>query len=245
MNRLSKNKIKSLRSLQLKKNRDELGLYVVEGEKMVKEALLYKRDSIETLLHTDDFIFEMNSNFEILNVTNDELKQFSSLKTPNKAFAVLRKSKAPNLEITNELVIAIDGIQDPGNLGTILRLADWFGISQVVCSLDTVDCYNSKVIQSSMGAIFRLNVAYDNLENRLRETLGMPIFGALMSGASIYQTQLKRPGILLVGNEGNGISDRLLPLITHPITIPRFGSSESLNVSVATGIIVSEFYRSY
>jgi TrmH family RNA methyltransferase len=239
---LSKNKIKWIRSLQLKKHRDELGLYIVEGEKMVNEALKFSLDSIETIIHTLEFDI---SDFkgESYQISHKELEQISTLKTPNKAFAILRqKREFPSIN-SDKLIIALDGIQDPGNLGTILRIADWYGISDIVCSKNTVDWYNPKVVQASMGAIFRVQIHYIDLFDWLN-TCSLKIYGALLEGKNIYTDKHLENGVLLMGNEGNGISSDLLPLITHPISIPRFGEAESLNVSVATAILVSEFKRS-
>lgn len=244
MKSLSKNKIKWIRSLQLKKNRDDLGLFVVEGEKIVQEALLFAPELIEELFQTHEFIADTHPELNSTIVTNEELKQISSLTTPNKAIAVIRKKHAEFIRQITDLVIVLDGIQDPGNMGTILRIADWFGIRNIVCSLQTVDCYNPKVIQASMGAIFRLNIHYSDLDSWFKNIVDVPIYGALLTGKSVYKSELKTPGILLMGNEGNGISENLISLISHPVTIPRFGEAESLNVAVATGIIVSEFYRS-
>ncbi len=243
MKSLSKNKIKWIRSLQLKKFRDDLGLFVIEGEKIVQEALQFTPELIEELYHTNEFNIGKNHELNSTIVTNDELKQISSLTTPNKAIAVICKKQPEFIRQVTNLVIALDGIQDPGNMGTILRIADWFGITSIVCSLQTVDCYNPKVIQASMGAIFRLNINYLDLESWLKNMINTPVYGALLNGKSVYQSDLKTPGVLLMGNEGNGISENLIPMISMPITIPRFGEAESLNVSVATGIIISEFYR--
>ncbi len=242
MSELSKNKIKWIRSLHLKKHRDELGLYIVEGEKMVNEALKFSLDSIETIIHTLEFDI---SDFkgESYQISHKELEQISTLKTPNKAFAILRqKREFPSIN-SDKLIIALDGIQDPGNLGTILRIADWYGISDIVCSKNTVDWYNPKVVQASMGAIFRVQIHYIDLFDWLN-TCSLKIYGALLEGKNIYTDKHLENGVLLMGNEGNGISSDLLPLITHPISIPRFGEAESLNVSVATAILVSEFKRS-
>lgn len=242
MSELSKNKIKWIRSLHLKKHRDELGLYIVEGEKMVNEALKFSLDSIETIIHTLELDI---SDFkgESYQISHKELEQISTLKTPNKAFAILRqKIDSPSIN-AEKLIIALDGIQDPGNLGTILRIADWYGISDIVCSKNTVDWYNPKVVQASMGAIFRVQIHYIDLFDWLN-TCSLKIYGALLEGKNIYTDKHLENGVLLMGNEGNGISSDLLPLITHPISIPRFGEAESLNVSVATAILVSEFKRS-
>ena len=241
MQSLSKNKIKWIRSLQLKKNRDELGLFIVEGEKMVQEAIENFSQQIDFLvvtkfssIKTDDVSFEMAI------ATDEELKSISTLKNPNKSLVVLKLPAKRRIETSFR--IALDGIQDPGNMGTILRLADWFNVKEIICSKETVDIYNPKVVQSSMGAIFRINVIYCDLADYLSKTKE-PIFGALLEGQNIYKKSVEPKGILVLGNEGNGISDKIIPLITEPITIPRFGQAESLNVSVATGILLSEFFR--
>lgn len=241
MSGLSKNKIKWIRSLHLKKNRDELGLYIVEGEKMVLEALEFCADSIKFIAYTKDFPISSGS-FEAFEVTEIELTQISTLKTPNKAFAILHQNKTNSHITSPNLIIALDGIQDPGNLGTIMRIADWFGIHEIVCSKITVDCYNPKVVQSSMGAIFRVKMHYTDLNNWISKS-SLPVYGALLEGENVYKKKELTHGILLMGNEGSGISTSLLPLITDPISIPRFGQAESLNVSVACGILVSEFVR--
>ena len=241
MQSLSKNKIKWIRSLQLKKNRDELGLFIVEGEKMVQEAIENFSQQIDFLvvtkfssIKTDDVSFEMAI------ATDEELKSISTLKNPNKSLVVLKLPAKRRIETSFR--IALDGIQDPGNMGTILRLADWFNVKEIICSKETVDIYNPKVVQSSMGAIFRINVIYCDLEDYLKKSKET-IFGALLEGQNIYKKSVEPKGILVVGNEGNGISEKIIPLITEPITIPRFGQAESLNVSVATGILLSEFFR--
>lgn len=241
MSGLSKNKIKWIRSLHLKKHRDELGLFIVEGEKMVLEAIEYASESIDFIAHTEDFHFKKIKT-ESFVVSQKELEQISTLKTPNKAFAILRKRKTSLHSKPNELIIALDGIQDPGNMGTILRIADWYGINLIVCSKNTVECYNPKVVQSSMGAIFRIQTHYIDLKEWLEE-INVPIYGALLEGENIYRRDELPTGVILMGSEGKGISKELLSLITDPISIPRFGNAESLNVSVATGILVSEFMR--
>lgn len=238
---LSKNKIKWIRSLQQKKHRDELGLFLVEGEKMVNEALEFAHENIEFIAHTKDFQLK-SSRIESIEINETELNQISSLKTPNKVVAVLKKSNFTLPKESKQLIIALDGVQDPGNMGTILRIADWYGISDIVCSESTVDCFNSKVVQASMGAIFRIKIHYTELNNWLKKS-ELPIYGALLEGDNIYKKETLQNGILLMGNEGNGISSDLLPSIDNPISIPRFGKAESLNVAVATGILVSEFFR--
>lgn len=241
MQGLSKNKIKWIRSLQLKKNRDELNLFVVEGDKMVNEALESCKENIEFLCFTKSSdLNDLQLPFEAVLITDDELKSISSLKTPNKSLVILKKTTSK--DTISDFSIALDSIQDPGNMGTILRLADWFGVQKIWCSKETVDCYNPKVVQASMGAIFRINVEYCDLAQFL-STTSETVFGALLEGESIYKKKVHPKGILVLGNEGNGISQQILPFINEPITIPRFGKAESLNVSVATGILLSEFFR--
>jgi TrmH family RNA methyltransferase len=238
---ISKNKIKWIRSLQQKKNREDSGLFVVEGEKMVSEALKTFGKYIEFLCITkSSSIVPENSKFEVAIASDEELKSISSLKNPNKSLIVLKIPIIKTIDV--QFRIALDGIQDPGNMGTILRLADWFDVKEIICSKDTVDIYNPKVVQASMGAIFRINVIYCDLVDYLSKTKE-PIFGALLEGENIYKKIVKPNGILVLGNEGNGISKDVISLIKNPITIPRFGKAESLNVSVATGILLSEFFR--
>ena len=241
MQSLSKNKIKWIRSLQLKKNRDELGLFIVEGEKMVQEAIENFSQQIDFLVVTKFSSIKTDDvSFEVAIATDEELKSISTLKNPNKSLVVLKLPA--KIRIETSFRIALDGIQDPGNLGTILRLADWFDVKEIICSKETVDVYNPKVVQASMGAIFRIKVTYCDLEDYLKKSKET-IFGALLEGQNIYKKSVEPKGILVLGNEGNGISEKIIPLITEPITIPRFGQAESLNVSVATGILLSEFFR--
>ena len=241
MSGLSKNKIKWIRSLQLKKNRDDLGLFLVEGEKMVAEALRDFPEMVEEVYSTTDFTFpKFNKKVEL--ITEIELSQISALKTPNKSLAILKKVNIKESVKSKGLILALDGVQDPGNMGTILRTADWFGIDTVVCSEDTADIYNPKVIQASMGSMLRMNVIYTSLENYLA-TCELPIFGALLEGENVYGRSLEKIGVLVMGNEGKGIRPNIKTYINTPIHIPGFGKAESLNVAVATGILLSEFKR--
>ena len=242
MSELSKNKIKWLRSLHTKKSRDSENVYILEGEKMVHEAIQFKSVDLLFIAHTKEFNMpSLQSSIETIEVSEKELAQISTLKTPNKAFAVLKKHVNKH-QSAKGLIIALDDIQDPGNLGTILRIADWFGIDSILCSNDTVDCYNPKVVQASMGAILRINISYVDLYQALKDFDGK-IYGAVLEGENMYSTQLQNEGILLMGNEGKGISPQIQKLITNPISIPGFGLAESLNVSIATGILVAEFCR--
>lgn len=240
---LSKNTIKYLTSLQLKKKRHEHSVYVIEGEKTVLEAMRWKKNEIRQLFCTNAFKEEQNlSDFSYEIITEQELKQISSLSTPNKVLATLQIEDT-SID-TSDFYLALDGIQDPGNMGTIIRLADWFGLNQLICSTDCVDCFNPKVVQATMGSLFRVQIHYVNLNDFLSKQ-SLPVYGAMLNGANVYQQSLSRKGILLMGNEGNGIRKELLPLITYPLTIPRFGHAESLNVSMATSILLSEFSRSF
>jgi TrmH family RNA methyltransferase len=239
---LSKNKVKWIRSLSLKKNRDELGLYIVEGEKMCLELIQNYADQVVLLAHTSAFNCELTSAETIL-VTTKELEQISLLKTPNNVLAIVKKPiNKVGLVSPDELIIALDGIQDPGNLGTIMRIADWFGIKKIICSIETVDCFNPKVVQATMGAIFRVNCQYTDLFAYLSKSKS-PIYGADLEGENLFEQSKLTPGIIVMGNEGNGLSDEIRSIIQHKLFIPKFGNAESLNVSVATGIIVSSFFK--
>lgn len=239
---LSINKIKWIRSLHDKKSRDSEGLYLIEGEKMVEEALSTRPELVHTLIELNG-IRQPDLAFQgaYFSCTEKQLNQVSTLKTPNKLLAVVRKPLEQTVDLSG-LVLALDGIQDPGNLGTIMRIADWFGIRQIICSNDTVDCYNPKVVQASMGAVLRVSINYSDLEEVLSNYTG-EIYGAFLEGNSIYKEQLNQTGIIVLGNEGNGIRKEVSQFITDKIHIPSFGGAESLNVSVAAGIIVSEFKR--
>ena len=235
---LSKNKIKWIRSFQLKKNRDLEQLFIVEGEKMVLELISKHPELIECMVSTDrEFSFDGSCYY----ADNKSMNQISSLKTPNRLLAVVKKNNSK--EIKSKFILVLDGVQDPGNMGTILRTADWFDIDEIVCSVNTVDVYNSKVVQSSMGAIFRVPTRYCDLKVYLQETKHT-VYGALLEGDNIYTKSLKREGIIVMGNEGYGISEEIKSFIQESLHIPRFGESESLNVAVSTAIILSEFSRS-
>ncbi len=238
METISKNKIKWIRSLKMKKNRDSLRLFIVEGEKMVLELIKEWRTNIDCIVTTDQ-----NFEYDGLCYFADDrrMKEISQLTTPNKLLAVVQKPLSSTIQFT-DTILALDSIQDPGNMGTILRTADWFGIKHIICSKDSVDIYNAKVVQATMGSLFRVNVHSVDLKAFLEST-EVPIYGALLNGPPIYSENLNKESIIVMGNEGKGISDEILPLITHPIHIPKFGQSESLNVSIATGIILSEFAR--
>ena len=240
MQHLSKTHIKWVRSLQQKKFRDAEGMFVAEGKKCVEDL----QAGFElVLLVTNE------------NATTTEIEQMSSLRTPQGIIGVFRK---PNITFhlspdDTQLLLVLDGVQDPGNLGTIIRTCDWFGIHDILCSRDTADCYNPKVVQATMGALARVRIHYvDNLTQVLSEyqAAGYPIYGTLLDGKNMYAADSipsKNKGIIVMGNEGNGISQEVRELITHPLFIPPYPTnvptSESLNVSIATAIVLAEFRR--
>ena len=241
---ITKAQVKWVRSLQMKKHRDEQDVFVAEGEKCVNDL----RQSFELLLHiTPD------------NASSTEIEQMSSLRTPQGVIGVFRKRKdqvpTPTKLSDGQLLLALDGIQDPGNLGTIIRTCDWFGIYDILCTKDTADCYNPKVEQATMGALARVRVHYvNNLSEVLTQfqTAGYPVYGTLLDGKNMYAPSAiptKEKGIIVMGNEGNGISEDVRTLVTHSLLIPSYPAniptSESLNVSIATAIVLAEFRRQH
>jgi TrmH family RNA methyltransferase len=252
---ISKNKIKFINSLQKKKVRDDEKLYVIEGDKLVRE-FLNASVPVRILVAKAEFLGSLapeltRSVKEIENVSYEELKQISTLKTPHNAMAVVQmpEHELKMSEIINQFCVALDFVQDPGNMGTIIRAAGWFGIKNIICSMDCVDVYNPKVIQSSMGAILHVNVHYADLKNlfTFAEKNSVAVFGTLLEGKSIYKHKLDNKGIILLGNESKGISAELIPFITEKIKIPKFSNAsegiDSLNVGMAASVVFSEFMR--
>ena len=243
MERISKTQVKLIKSLQLKKYRDEMNLFVAEGEKCVEEL----RKGFELV-----YLYREGEN-----ATRTEIEQMSGLKTPHGVIAVFKKSDYSDYSANSDLLLVLDGIQDPGNLGTIIRTCDWFGVHTVVCSQDTADCYNPKVVQATMGALARVHVYYTDLPAWLNSQMAndkmVNVFGTLLDGRDMYKelntSNIKHQtsNIIIMGNEGNGISQAVRPFITHPIRIPSFPknaeTSESLNVAIATAIVLAEFRR--
>jgi len=237
---LTKNQIKFIHSLNQKKFRSIHQLFVVEGVKVVQEFLNSNYELVD-IFSTDTSYSKYSSNFTAVNLK--ELAKISSFSSPNKVLAIF-KIPLPSLVNWSGLVLALDSINDPGNLGTIIRLCDWFGIADLVCSETTVDCYNSKVVQSSMGSHSRVNITYLDLEATLADS--KLCYGTFMGGSSIYDYKLPKTGVIVMGNEANGISKEIESLMTVRLSIPRFGSlkqTESLNVANAAAIILSEFKR--
>jgi RNA methyltransferase, TrmH family len=254
MQKISKNLIKEIAALQMKKQRDINQLFIVEGEKMVSELLksnyeIQKVVAVECWFTGNNSL--INSSIDTYIGSNEDLLRISSLKTPNSVLAVVKIPGNNNnrIQLENKLTIVLDNIQDPGNMGTIIRLADWFGIENIICSEDTVELYNPKVIQSTMGAFLRVNVNYTNLPAFFEsdKIKGLHVYGAFINGENIYNAQLKQTGIIVMGNESKGISSRVEKHINTRLTIPAFSKNESktesLNVAVATAVICSEFKR--
>ena len=265
---ISKNKIKYIRSLELKKNRNKEGKFVAEGFKVVDDLLaLQPADLIvatQEWLHGKHFAAQT----EVIEVTEEELKKVSFLQHPQQVLAVFRQDTGNKQDSNNsqeeaeeknfgfskintqELSLALDGVQDPGNLGTIIRIADWFGITHIYCSQDTADVYNPKVVQATMGSIARVKVEYGNLL-ALVESLpaDVPVYGTLLDGDNIYQQQLENRGLIVMGNEGKGISPALAKKVNRRLLIPNFpegrATADSLNVAIATAITCSEFRRNF
>lgn len=238
---VSKNQIKLINSLQQKKYRKLHNLFIAEGKKVIQE-LLDAQFSLAYLFVTKTDLFDKKHAATL--ILDSELKKISALTTANDCLAVF-EIKETAFKPTSGLELALDNIKDPGNMGTIIRLCDWFGISKIVCSEETVDIYNPKVVQATMGSLARVQVEYTNLAAYLKAT-DKEIFGTFMDGENIYKKQLPSNGILVMGNEANGISSEIEKLVTQKIAIPRFGNlqqTESLNVATATAIFLSEFKR--
>ena len=242
---VTKNTVKFIQSLKQQKYRNEHQLFVVEGRKMVEE-LLHSGFVIDYLLATERYLNEHPmDNLRLEPVTEIQMEQMSGQDTPPGILAVAR---IPSMDIKagERLVLALDGIANPGNMGTIIRTAEWFGFKQIVCSKDCVELWNPKVIQATMGSVFRMAVVYTDLARFLEESKnnGKAVYGALLEGENIFSKKDRwEDGVIVIGSESHGIRSNILPFITHPITIPRAEGSltESLNASMAAGIILAEF----
>ena len=250
---LSKNKIKLIHSLQRKKGREDTGLFVVEGNKMAGEALLASPGEIVELFALPGWLEKWHQTLAEKGIAFHEidarsLGKISNLKTPNQVLFTMRLPATLALPtgLDQQLTLYLDTIQDPGNMGTILRTADWFGISTVICSPTCADVFAHKVVQATMGAIFRINVIVEPLADVVHRFPGIEVYGTLLAGENLYEQHISRPGIIVIGNESRGIDPANRSLITVPIAIPGApGSrSESLNAAIATGIICAHFRRS-
>jgi TrmH family RNA methyltransferase len=244
---LSKSQISLLQSLQHKKFRKEHGVFLVEGLKSVTE-FINSAYQIETIYYTPAIapkLLKLSQKINSLEISLTILEKISSLKTPADVIAVVKIPKWPVLDHTTlkkKFSLVLDGIQDPGNMGTIIRTADWFGIDQIICSEDSVEVYNPKVVQATMGSLSRINVHYTDLSAVL-SAIDLPVYGALLDGENIYNNNFGTEGLIVMGNEGNGLRPEIKALVTKAITIPRTGNAESLNVAIATAIFCSEVKR--
>jgi TrmH family RNA methyltransferase len=238
---VTKSELKYIQSLSDKKVRLETGCFIAEGVKLVGEMIaagyplkaVYALDSWES----------PDATLEVTRIEAFELEKMSMLQTPNQVLAVaMMPQKKETLDLAGPLTIVLDGIQDPGNMGTIIRTADWFGITQIVASEDTVDVYNPKVIGATMGSFMRVSVTYKNLADWM-PTIKLPVYGALLEGENVFTIKTPQKGLLVIGSEGKGIRENILDFITHPVTIPKIGEAESLNAGIAAGIIVAQLTR--
>ena len=239
---VSKSQIKLITSLEQKKHRSKTGLFIVEGKKGIEE-LLASNFELHSLFITQD-IFKTPRE-KTHSISEAELKKISNLKNPQMGLAIFEIPTQEDLELSG-LVVALDGVRDPGNLGTIIRLCDWFGIKILICSLDTVDCYNSKVIQATMGSITRVKIHYVDLPVFLKENNSHDLLGTFLEGENLYTSKFQKDSIIILGNEANGISQEIENIIDKKINIPQFGHSqntESLNVATATAIVLGEIRR--
>lgn len=237
---LSKSQISFINSLHQKKQRKEQGLFLVEGLKSIMEFVDsdYQFDSIYYSPAILPKLIKISGNIKLIEVKPEELAKISALTTPQDVLALLRIPEEQYIEsksLKGKYTLVLDGVQDPGNMGTIIRTADWFGIEHIVCSNDTVEVYNPKVVQASMGSLARTKVYYTDLVSFLSES-NLPAYAATLGGKSIFDTKFKPEGLIILGNEGNGIRNEVLEKVKNHITIPRFGLTESLNVAVSAGI---------
>lgn len=250
---LTKKQLKLFTSLHKKKYRSEHQLFIAEGEKIVID-LLKNNIKAEAILCTSERLKEVpfpNEDINIIECDNSIIKKVSSLSTPTEIIGIFNipEKHIDKSKISGELSLVLDDIQDPGNMGTIIRTADWFGIDTIFCSKGTVDIYNPKTIQATMGAIAKVNIVYCNLEELINEYANdkFPVYGTFLEGENIYSQDLSEKGFIVMGNEGKGISDKISNIISHKINIPPYNisetASESLNVAIATSIICSEFRK--
>jgi TrmH family RNA methyltransferase len=244
---LSKSQISFIKSLHQKKYRKENGIFIIEGIKSIVEFLKsdYQLHSIYYTSKISATLPKVSTNINLFEVTETELQKISTLQTPQSILALVHIPIQKEIDVNvlkQQFSLVLDDVQDPGNFGTIIRTADWFGIKNIICSENTVEAYNPKTVQSTMGSLCRVTIQYTAL-NHFLTNAKLPIYGALLNGANIYQTQWGNEGLILLGNEGHGISKELIEKINFPVTIPRFGEAESLNVAVSAAIFCSEISR--
>lgn len=250
---LSRKSEQYIRSLSLKKFRQKYDNFIIEGDKMVSELLALFPGQIERIFAVPSWISRNEHSLQKAGISPQEinereLKKISSLKTPNQILAIVRRWE-PDFQpdqLSGHLSLYLDGIQNPGNMGTILRTADWFGIDWVICSPDSADRFSPKVVQATMGALFSVKCVRRKFEDLTVKKLNLPIYGAILKGENLFRTSLKSEGLIVIGNEGKGIRPEVLPFVNHPISIPAYHDNrgtESLNAAIATGIICAGFRR--
>jgi TrmH family RNA methyltransferase len=239
---ITKSQVKYIQSLGHKKHRDDERVFIAEGPKLVNELLLETSSSIQKIYAVKEWLLDNEdriNGIEVLEITNDELQRISHLATANQVLAIVKQfEEVPNIQFKGKIVLALDTIQDPGNLGTIIRLCDWFGIEQLICSRECADRYNSKVVQASMGSIARVKTWYTDIETLLSQQNEVPIYVSALDGQDITTMNKIQEGIIVIGNESKGVSPSILNIASARITIPGKGKAESLNAAVAAGIIL-------
>ena len=230
---ISKNELKYIQSLYHKKTRDQENVFIVEGPKMVNELLESNIQTKKIFATQGEWLQNHNTAHNIQEIENFELKKISQFDTPNQVLAIAQKNtrKDDEIDFNRQVVLMLDGIQDPGNMGTIIRIADWFGIQHIIASQDSADCYNPKVVQASMGSIFRINVQYKNLAMLLSQC-STKVYGALLNGVDLKTQPSIKNGIIVIGNDSKGIRNDVLPFVQKPVTITALGKAESLNVII-------------
>lgn len=244
---LSKSQISFIKSLHQKKYRKESGIFIIEGIKSITE-FINSSYQIHSIYYTAPYVSLLprhKANITLFEVTAIELSKISTLQAPQGILALVHLPVQQQIDfkrLAQSFSLVLDDIQDPGNFGTIIRTADWFGIKNIICSTNTVDAYNPKTVQSTMGSLSRINIIYTDLHAFLASSK-LPVFGALLEGGSIYETNWGNEGLILLGNEGHGINEQLMDQITIPVTIPRIGTAESLNVAVSAAIFCNELTR--
>ncbi len=237
-----KSKLKYIQSLGHKKQRDADGVFLAEGSKIVSELLANRDTTIVQVYALEEWIAEnedlLRKDIEVITLSEQELKKISQLSTPNQVVAMVKQNRDEGVFAANGIILALDTIQDPGNMGTIIRIADWYGVAGIVCSQECADMYNSKVVQASMASIARVKMLYTDLPQWIGSQ-SKRVYGALLEGKAVEQMDKPENGIIVIGNESKGISDSVKKLVNVKITISKKGEAESLNAAVATGIILS------
>jgi RNA methyltransferase, TrmH family len=246
-NMLVKSKVKYIQSLGQKKFREQEGVFIAEGTKLVNELLLSDNAEILEVFALQEWMGEnkeLIARATITEITTADLEKISQLTTPNQVLAIVKEFNAEGrIQTKGQIILALDGIRDPGNMGTIIRIADWFGVKQIICSNDCADMYNTKVVQATMGSIARVKIFYTDLEKWLSENAKANVYATVLNGGNIASAKKIKEGVILIGNESKGISPEVLKLATNKITISRKGNAESLNAAVAAGIILSHLLK--